>query len=899
MNNNSKSTDQRQIVNAGKGSYLTGLYPEIALTANGGPPDAISTNHNQQIPKSCPINEGPQKTADCTKLVPTNQWFTPFAWQETWPRQDLGSKPTDPENSEPLYDAFTAGIFAEPIKAQAIPEGVSLLFPYYTDAPTWNKVSPDGADYTQDPQICSWSPTPPADPSICTQDGEYQFVRNQFYQAHPALAAAFPKRIANVVVGMVGNDQPLQFQSCQLAAFSDWAAEAVMQSAGGDTLRVTMLNGSPFAFFEYNKPGLAQVLFSPGVVAGKGSMGYSVQLAAGTTLADSCIVLKMSYLISAVPIVRYYALFGKAGSSWQQKDMPPPVPGIQNATMYANSNGGNYISVAVMPDNFDSLDAAGQQSLLQLFKSVAFVKITDTVVTPVYDAANQVVNTTYSHTFKALDGGNQTQTLFGLYPHHWHNQPTVKTYVHENTELTYRVGAGLIKLALGNSFTNTYAVPKLLRVLPKPTDSPQGFSSAVMAAYLKEITDNPSIYIANNSYYQGKDMAKWTLGSIMADTMGDADTAATLLTRVKQALENWFTATDASGKPKRGFPDGLNLGGVLYYDKNWSQLIPYPTDFGAARFGNDHIFHYGYWVRALAEIAHADPQWISDWLPMIELVIKDIANHDRKDSMFSFMKTFSLYQGMSYADGTARLQDGRNTESSSEAMNARSAVMLWVLATPQLEPADKSRINWAAFAYALEALTTNLYRFDAPQISFNDKSAYGKGYIPYMNSLFWSGKQEYNTFFSDFLSQKTPIISNGINWLPVSASSLYLRMFDGMLKRDLDGMVAASSKGSGGITPVTQWLGTWRMIQAMSGDNEYMSEAVTFVSPSNTSPADCMKKGPVDRQNCSLESIQTVPYNTQGVPNPMPDSYWLIDGGNSKANIYYTIWSLKEHIADL
>lgn len=898
MSNHSKNAEQRKIVAAGKGSYLTSLFPEIALTANGGPPDAISTDHNQQIPKSCPINEGPRKTDDCKKLIPTNQWFTPFAWQETWPRQDLGSKPSDPENKEPLYNQFTAALFAEPIKAQAIPGGVSLLYPFYTNKPDWKKTSPDGADYTQDPQICSWSPTTPADPSICTQDGDYLYVRNQFYQAHPAMAAAFPERIANAVVGMLADGQPLEFTSCKLVTFSDWSAEAELQSAASDTLRVTLLNGSPFAFFEYNKPGQAYMLFSPGVSAGKPSMGFDVQLAAGTSLSDSCIVLKMSYLISTEPIVRYYALFGAAGSSWQQKDMPPPVPDAQNARMYWNSNGAAYMTVALMPDQFGSMNATDQQKVIALFKSAAFAKITDTVVTPVYDQAKQVVNTGYSYSIKNLDGGNQSATLYGLYPHHWYGQAAATPYALNGQELTYRVGAGIIKLALGNSFANTYTLPKLLRVLPKPSESAQGFSSAVMGNYLKEITDNPSIYIANNSYYQGKDMAKWAIGATLAEAIGDNNTAEALRTRIKQALENWFTAADASGKPKTGFPDGLNLGGVLYYDQPWSQLIPYPTDFGAARFANDNIFHFGYFVRALAEIAHADPQWVKDWLPMIELVLKDIANHDRNDSMFSFMKTFSLYQGMSYADGTARLQDGRNTESSSEAMNARSAVMLWALATPQLEPADRSRINWAAFAYALEALTTNLYRFDAPQISFNDKNGYGEGYIPSMNSLFWSGKQEYNTFFSDFLSQKTPIISNGINWLPVTASSLYLRMFDGTLKRDLDGMARASNQGSKSV-PVTQWMGTWRMIQALSGDPDYMQEAVNFVSPSPGGSEACVHRTPVDRTNCHLDNIQTLPYNTQGVPNPMPDYYWFIDGGNSKANIYYTIWSLKEHGADL
>ncbi len=66
---------------------------------------------------------------------------------------------------------------------------------------------------------------------------------------------------------------------------------------------------------------------------------------------------------------------------------------------------------------------------------------------------------------------------------------------------------------------------------------------------------------------------------------------------------------------------------------------------------------------------------------MVKLLIRDIASPDHNDTMFPFLRCFDPYAGHSWASGHSRFADGNNNESSSEAMNAWSGVILFGEAT--------------------------------------------------------------------------------------------------------------------------------------------------------------------------------------------------------------------------
>ncbi len=61
----------------------------------------------------------------------------------------------------------------------------------------------------------------------------------------------------------------------------------------------------------------------------------------------------------------------------------------------------------------------------------------------------------------------------------------------------------------------------------------------------------------------------------------------------------------------------------------------------------------------------------------IALLTRDIASPVRDDAMFPFLRHFDVYAGHSWVSGQAPFGDGGNEESSSEAVNAWAALILF------------------------------------------------------------------------------------------------------------------------------------------------------------------------------------------------------------------------------
>ena len=102
-----------------------------------------------------------------------------------------------------------------------------------------------------------------------------------------------------------------------------------------------------------------------------------------------------------------------------------------------------------------------------------------------------------------------------------------------------------------------------------------------------------------DTYWEGKLLGKLATLIPIAEQAGDEPAAAQFRDELRRRLEQWFTPTDAGGK--------LKSAGLFYYDANWGTLIGYPASFGSDAELNDHHFHYGYFIKAAAEIARHDP----------------------------------------------------------------------------------------------------------------------------------------------------------------------------------------------------------------------------------------------------------------------------------------------------
>jgi len=192
------------------------------------------------------------------------------------------------------------------------------------------------------------------------------------------------------------------------------------------------------------------------------------------------------------------------------------------------------------------------------------------------------------------------------------------------------------------------------------------------------------------------------------------------------------------------------------YDSQKMMWVSKSPEYGN-EFGNDHHFHYGYYIRASAILVKYRPSTYGLLQKNVTEMINDIANTDNQSSRYPVMRHLSVYEGHSWADARAKFADGNNQESSSEAMNAWYAIYLWGKNTTK--PSVESLGRWL---YSQELVGVKSYWFgqDNP---FTDN--YGRQ----IASIVWGGKREFGTWFS-----AEPMHIYGIQWLPITPASSYL-----------------------------------------------------------------------------------------------------------------------------
>ncbi len=512
---------------------------------------------------------------------------------------------------------------------------------------------------------------------------------------------------------VLGHSAVSEFPDARVDGFSDWFVR-VLFAHGGRKMRVSYGHGSPFVYATYEGGG-ARIRFDGDVKVWAGgaktpTLGVSVK-------------------------GRHYGLFGPAGSTWS---------GINGRTFVNHSRGKGYFSLAVVPDS--------RQATLNLFQRYAHNHVLDTKVTWRYVPAKSVVETTFTFKTKAHEGAGRG-TLFALYPHQW------MATKHKLLPYAYASIRGPMKLGAGSTFTTVMRFPGVLPALPDKGR----YDRARLRKYLAEAAGKP-FSDPPDTYWHGK-----TLGAIanlipIAEQMGKGDLAGRLRKTLASRLENWLTAPGKGRKADHYF----------FYDKVWGALIGHRSSYGSAHALNDHHFHYGYFVRAAAEIARTDKTWASDkaWGGMVKLLIRDICSPNRNDALFPFLRCFDPYAGHSWASGNARFGDGNNQESSSEAMNAWTGMILWGQATGDSEVRDLG-----IYLYTTELHAINAYWFDVQDRFFP------KGYDQSCAALIWGGKTDYATWFSG-----EPEHTHGIILLPIQSGSLYLGLYPDYVRRNLQGL---------------------------------------------------------------------------------------------------------------
>lgn len=427
----------------------------------------------------------------------------------------------------------------------------------------------------------------------------------------------------------------------------------------------------------------------------------------------------------------HYGLFGATGTTWT---------GLDSKSFTNHANGKTYFSVALLPDN--------NPKTLALFRRYAYSHVTDTQVQS--EVLPGKVKASYKFTVKAWEG-KETGTLFALYPHQWKYTST------KLTDLTYGSVRGQMHVGEGSEFVTEVPIQGVLPMLPS-----EGIGNKErMLGYLRKEAETKSPDFAD-TYWEGKYLGRLATLSGIAEAAGAAELQKGFVMEIKRRLENWFTASPGEDAP------------LFYYNANWGTLIGSKPSFGSDQPINDHHFHYGYFVRAAAEVARLDTEWAKKWEPMVTLLIRDIASTDRADKMFPYIRCFDKYAGHSWASGDANFADGNNQESSSESLNAWYGMILWGEAT-----GNKLVRDTGLFLFNTERTAVEEYWFDVSGTNFP------KDFPNVALGMVWGGKGAFATWFSGDID-----CIHGINWLPFTPASIYMGRHPEYVKRNHDRIVA-------------------------------------------------------------------------------------------------------------
>jgi endoglucanase Acf2 len=508
----------------------------------------------------------------------------------------------------------------------------------------------------------------------------------------------------------LGNADQEIFVDARIHDFSDWFVTAKF-SAGKNSFHTSYGLGSPFVYATYEH-GRPVVTFSqkPEIWFGEESSPVL-----GITING-----------------RHYGLFASSNSTWS---------GLNGRVWINETKSKNYFSLAVLPDR--SLET------LKLFRRHAYTHVSHTQVNWKYDSSTNKITTQFSFKTKVYEG-KETRPLIALYPHQW-----AQTKL-DLLPFTYNSVRGIMKLAVTNFFTTEMIFPGILPALPILNS----VEEKRLVAYLAEESRKKKVSLGD-TYWAGKRLGKLaSLAGIASQVKGEYE--GHFEEQLKNHLEEWFRADD-------------NRGGLFYYDNTWGTLIGYPASYGSDTELNDHHFHYGYMIRAAAELAQRDPEWAKQdqWGSMVELLIKDIVNTDRKDERFPFLRCFDPYAGHSWASGHGKFADGNNLESSSEAMNAWSSLILWGEVTGNQEIRDLG-----IYLYTTDLAAIENYWFDV-----EDKN-HPEEYTPSEVTMVWGGKGVHETWFSN-----KPEMVHGINWLPMHGGSFYLGRYPNYVEKNYEALV--------------------------------------------------------------------------------------------------------------
>ena len=449
------------------------------------------------------------------------------------------------------------------------------------------------------------------------------------------------------------------------------------------------------------------------------------------------------------------------------------------------SNASNELTLTLLPQT----SGTPTDVMTSFFEAMARNVVASVDVDYLVDRSNNGI--TVTHTYIDSQGA-PIETIIGMHPLHWKNstQPTSGYQV--------RSARGVIKFSQTDTFDYRLSSVGVLPALPSFDGT---FDQATLRSLVSEfVAQGPTVW--NNrtdTYWAGKNYGKVAELIAIADSIGMDAEATQLLNWLKQELADWFTA-DTNG----------SLDAIKYfvYDDEWNTLLGLEESFASHQQLNDHHFHYGYFVRAAAEVCRMDAAWCGaeQYGPMIELLIRDYAG-DADDPMFPYLRNFDPANGFSWASGSANFVRGNNNESTSEAANAYGAIVLYGLVTGKDDLVERGIYLHASTAAAYWQYWNNI---DGYNNVGADEDNFPAGYDRITTSIIWGDGAVFSTWFSGAFAHIL-----GIQGLPSNPLMLHVSQYaDYMADYVALGLSESSNIRPSGL-PADQWRDLWWNLWAM------------------------------------------------------------------------------------
>ncbi len=542
---------------------------------------------------------------------------------------------------------------------------------------------------------------------------------------------------------------------------SDGSVTVEWQSSGAAVMEATFVHGSPYAYIQvYQGEAVVRTLRTDG-----GEKGTFYEQGNSLGIWTSVAGNHNNFLVTGEGTTAFGNVAGNEIS-------------VSNAT--------NAFTLTWLPQT----SGTPPDTLTSFFEARARNLVASVDIDYSVDRATN--NVTVSHTYRD-SGGAPVETIVGMHPLHWkHSAQATSGY-------QVRSARGIIKFS--ETATFSYLLPSV-GVLPALPTIDGSFDPVILSSLVSQfVAQGPGVWNdRTDTYWAGKNYGKVAELIAIADAIGMDAEAGQLLDWLKAELEDWFTA-ETNGR--------LDVFKYFVYDDDWNTLLGLEESFAAHQQLNDHHFHYGYFVRAAAEICRMDVSWCGaeQYGPMVELLIRDYAG-DADDPLFPYLRNFDPANGFSWASGPANFVRGNNNESTSEAANAYGAIVLYGLITGRDDLVEKGMYLHASTAAAYWQYWNNI---DGYNNVGADEDNFPAGYNRITTSIIWGDGSAFATWFSGAYAHIL-----GIQGLPSNPLILHVGQYAGYMADYVAVGLSESSNGRPSGLIDDQWRDLWWNLWAMT-----------------------------------------------------------------------------------